>query len=227
MRDDADAAMARADQSRAGVRQAEATLADRKITAPFSGIVGRRLLDPGGLASPGQPILTIVEPSHTWIAAEVDEQDMAPVRQGQTVAVTVPAFAGRELEGTVERVGGEAVPQTEIRTGARIVRVRVSVSRRDQDLLRPGMEVHVAGRTKLSGGSVLAPADAVVADSHGSFAWVIEGGRAKRRTVRSGLLTGAGIEILSGLRSGDEVVVGGKDSLSEGAAVTGRARSGG
>jgi membrane fusion protein (multidrug efflux system) len=226
MTEDVTAARAQTDQSRAGVRQAAAILADRRITAPFAGIVGRRLLDPGALASPGQPILTIVEPSRTWIAAEVDEQDVAPVRQGQAVAITVPAFAGRELEGTVERVGGEAVPQTEIRTGARIVRVRVKVAKRDSSLLRPGMEVHVSGKTKLTGGSILAPPDAIVADARGSFAWVVEGGRARRKAVRSGLLTGAGMEIVNGLRAGDEVVVGGKDELTEGSAVIGKARGG-
>src|SRR5207302_630769 len=94
LRQDAAAARARAEQSAASARQAGATLADRKVTAPFAGIVGRRLADPGALASPGQPILTIVEPKRTWIAAEVDEQDVAPVRQGQPVTITVPAFAG-------------------------------------------------------------------------------------------------------------------------------------
>ena len=225
LRHDADAALARVDQSKANSRQAFVGLAERQLTAPFAGIVGRRLADPGALASPGQPILTIVETAITWIAAEVDEQDVAPVRQNQRVTITVPSFAGRELEGSVERVGGEAVPQTEVRTGARIVRVRVMVAPKDRALLRPGMEVHVSGRTELAPKSALAPPDAIVADSHGSFAWVVEKGRARRRTVRAGLLTGAGIEVVSGLLPGDRVVVGGKEDLRDGMPVEGKDRS--
>ena len=224
LRHDAGAARARTEQSAAAARMARATLADRRVTAPFGGIVGRRLADPGALASPGQPILTIVELGRIWIAAEVDEQDVAPVRLGQTVVISAPAYAGRELEGSVERVGGEAVPQTEVRTGARIVRVRVRIARKDRELLRPGMEVHVSGSTKLAQKAVMAPPNAIVTDAHGSFAWVVDAGRARRRTVRSGLLTGAGIQVVSGLRPGDQVVVSGKDDLTEGMSVAGKDR---
>ena len=149
---------------------------------------------------------------------------MRPCGRASALPYLRPELAGRDLEGTVKRVGGEAVPQTEVRTGARIVRVRVVVGRKDRALLRPGMEVQVAGSTELAAKSVLASPDAIVADSSGSYAWVVEQGRARRRPVRAGLLTGAGIEIVSGLRPGEETIVGGKDDLTEGMRVAGKDR---
>ena len=201
---DSAAASARVSQSAAVARQASAQLGDRRIIASFGGIVGRRLSNPGDLAAPGQPILTIVEPARTWIAAEVDEQDIGAVRTGQKVVITVPAFANRDFEGAVER------------TGARVVRVRISVAKQDRILMKPGMEVHISGKTTVSRRSLLVPPDAVNSDSGGSFAWIVDSGRCHRRVVRAGLLTGAGVEVSAGLKAGDHVIISSKDDLVDG-----------
>lgn len=221
-RDEARAAESRAAQSRSAARQAIAALSDRRIVAPFAGIVGRRFADPGDMANPSAPLFSIVEDRRTWVMAEVDEQDLAPVRVGQEVTVTAPAYAAREFRCRIERIGGEAVPQTEVRTGARIVRVRVSLDglpSAERAMLKPGMEVHVSGKTIVVVDALIAPSDAVAAADGDSVVWVIEGDRARRKVVVVGYTGVRQTEIRSGLTAGQRVVLSGKENLRDGARV--------
>lgn len=217
-------------QSRSSVEQAAAGLSERAVFAPFDGVVGRRYVDPGDMANPSQPLFSIVESSSTWVSAEVDEQDLAPVHEGQAVVVTAPAFVGREFAGKVVRIGGEAVPQTEVRTGARIVRVRVSLDPNPPEtraLLKPGMEVHASAKATLAPKAILVPSDALLVDAAGSYVWVVDGGKIGRRRVKAGYVNGPETEIVSGLRAGARVVVGGKEGLKEGQAVRAKAPASG
>jgi HlyD family secretion protein len=219
-RSDLRAAETRVRQGRAMAEQAGAQLRERRVVAPFAGLVGRRYVDPGDMAAPGAPIFSIVELSRKWVAAEVDEQDLAPVRVGRRVAIAAPAYAGREFVGIVERIGGEAVPQTEIRTGARIVRVRISLEAlppAERGMLKPGMEVHVSGKTTVAEGVILAPSDAVAPSGADSVVWVLERDTVRSRKVTTGYAGARATEIRSGLRAGELVVVSGKENLKEGA----------
>jgi RND family efflux transporter MFP subunit len=216
------AAEARAGQSKAALSQARAVLSERILTAPFAGVVGRRFVDPGDLASPAQSLFTIVEAERNWVSAEVDEQDLLPVRQGQRVEISAPGYAGRVFSAVVQRIGAESVPQTEIRTGARIVRVRIrldSLPREERRLLKPGMQVHVEGRAALAQQATLIPNDAVQTDSEGSYVFVVEGDTAKKRRVRTGYVASRDTEIVSGLRQGERVVLVGKEGLEDGQRV--------
>lgn len=235
LRHQAQAASLRVRQRRASAEQAQAGLRERTIVAPFAGVIGRRYVDPGDMASPSTPLFSVVEAERAWIEAEVDEQDLAPVREGQPVVITVPAYAGREFAGRVVRVGAEAIPQTEVRTGARIVRVRVSLDDTvpsprtgggagspppaERRLLKPGMEVHVSGKTTLAEQATLAPSDGLLVDTQGSYAFVVEGERVHRRRVRVGYISGPVTEILEGLQAGMRVAVSGKEGLRDGARV--------
>jgi multidrug efflux pump subunit AcrA (membrane-fusion protein) len=138
------------------------------------------------------------------------------------VLIAAPAFVGVDFKGRVARIGGEAVPQTEIRTGARIVRVRVSLEPTPtarQALLKPGMEVHVSGRATLADEAILVPSDALLNDAEGSYVWAVKDGQVRRRRVRPGYPNGPETQIVSGLRAGERVVVGGKEGLRDGLRV--------
>jgi HlyD family secretion protein len=226
LRHEAAAARARVGQSQAVARQAGASLMERAVVAPFAGLVGRRYVDPGDMASPSQPLFSIVETETVWVVAEVDEQDLAPVREGQEAIITAPAYVGREFRGKVTRIGGEAVPQTEIRTGARIVRVRISLAPTppsERKLLKPGMEVHASGRATLLASAILLPSDALLTDDRGNYVWVMENGQVRQRRVRAGYVNGRETEIVSGLQAGETVVLNGKEGLRDGARAQPRA----
>lgn len=222
LREDARAAEARITQNAAVADQAVVNLSERAVCSPFDGVVGRRFVDPGDMASPTQALFSVVESRETWVSAEVDEQDLAPVFEGQAIVVTAPAYVGREFAGKVVRIGGEAVPQTEVRTGARIVRVRVSLSPTppaERMLLKPGMEVHAAGKATLVQKTILVPSDSILTDGEGGYVWTVENGRAHRQRVRAGYVNGPETEVVTGLKGGDKVIVSDKENLAEGTAV--------
>ncbi len=217
LRQDAEAALAGAQQGVAGLDQAQAAMGERLVRSPFAGVVSRRYVDPGDMASPQAPLFTVVDQGRIWVSAEVDEQDLAPIRVGRAVEVSASAYPGHPLPGHIARIGGAAVPQTEVRTGARIVRVRVELEgSAGRSLLKPGMEVHVAGRAVLASDCVLVASDAVTDDENGSFVWVAEQGVVRKRSVKAGRMSGRETEVRSGLRAGEKVVVSGKEALTEG-----------
>lgn len=222
LRQDRDAARARVVQGRAGVAQSQAVRADRRVVAPFDGIVGRRYADPGDMASPQTPLFSIVDPDHIWVMAEVDEQDLAPVRMGGYVSVETPTYAGREFAGRIERIGQEAIPQTEVRTGARIVRVRISfddLRAEERSMLKPGMEVHVTGSSVVRRRALLIPGDGVLTDHGRTYVWLVSGGRAHKRIVETGQESAERTEIVRGLKPGDAIILSGKDGMTDGRPV--------
>lgn len=74
------------------------------ITAPCDGYLGRRNIETGQLVSPGQTITTIIPDGRKWVVANFRETEMTDLRQGQPVNITVDAFPGMELSGTVTSV---------------------------------------------------------------------------------------------------------------------------
>ncbi len=222
LRQEARAAGARVSQAAAAARQSRVGLTDRVVLAPFAGSIGRRLAHPGDIASPSTPLFTLVESAHAWVSAEVDAQDLAPVEVGGRVDLSVPAYPGRAFPARVENVGAEATPQTEVRTSARIVRVRITLDglpARDRTLLKPGMEVHVAGKAVLSPRALLVPNDAIQADSSGSFVFLVDPDRIARRPVQTGFAGATETQVVQGLKGGEKVVVSGKEGLKPGLPV--------
>ncbi len=221
-RADVNSATARSRQASALARQALTQLAERLVRAPFDGTVGRRYVDPGDMATPQTPLFSIVDSQKTWIVAEVDEQDLAPVAVDQRVTITAPAYAGREFQGRVTQIGGEAVPQTEVRTGARIVRVRIHLVPRtsvEKRMLKPGMEVHVRGRATIHPRAILIPSDAIVSSGSRQAVWVVHRNHVEKRTIVTGFAAPERTEVLSGVNPGELVVVSGKEGLSQHRAV--------
>lgn len=219
----AQAARTRIIQATASTQEARALLSDKVVYAPFNGTIGRRLADPGDLATPGQSLFTVVESDRSWIEAEVDEQDLAAVRLGQQVSISVPSLPGQTFSGLIERIGTQALPQLEqTRTSARIVRVRVSLAPAPQEalrLLKPGTEVDVTGSTTLLSTALLIPSEAVRTDSKGPYVFVLAGDTVRRRGIRTGHAFADITQVLSGLQPGERVIISAPDDLADGARV--------
>jgi HlyD family secretion protein len=145
-----EAARAQVTQAEAALAEAQARLADTRIESPTDGIVLRKNLEPGATATPGTPVLTLVDPQTLWVRAYVSEVDLGRVRLGQAARVTVDAFPGRAFEARVTEIAPEAefTPrnvQTQKERVNLVFRVKITVANSD-GRLKPGM-----------------PADAVIA----------------------------------------------------------------
>lgn len=100
-KENADAAILRAE---AAVDMARLNLSYTVITAPADGYLGRRTIEQGQLVSPGQTITTLIPDGKKWVVANFKETQMARIRPGQKVEITVDAMPGKRFAGTVTAI---------------------------------------------------------------------------------------------------------------------------
>jgi RND family efflux transporter MFP subunit len=211
-------ARAQVAQVEAGVSRARAALTYTVITAPFDGVVSRMPLEVGQLASPAGPAITLIDPNEMWVSADIADEDASKVRVGLDVVVTAPSLPGRRLAGRIAELAPQAemTPDAAVRT--RIVRIKVSLGE-GLEALRPGLEVDVEGEAVVVSSAIVVPSDAIVLRESRTIVFVVEGGVARERDVRTGYVTYARTEAIAGLRDGEIVVTRGKERLVDGRRV--------
>jgi HlyD family secretion protein len=204
-------------QAEAAVAAAASVAAEAEMQAPISGRVARRYVDAGDLAGPQSPAFLITDTGRLWVTAEVDEEDLALVYEGQRVEVTAESLA-EPVGGTVVQVGPAAFSRGLQQVRAKVVRCRIRLDGED-DLLRPGMEVDVHGSRTLAQDALVIPLEAIVESSEGQSVFVVRGGAVARQQITIGRRTYREVEVTSGLSEGDEVVVSGTGDLRDGKRV--------
>jgi membrane fusion protein (multidrug efflux system) len=149
---------------------------------------------------------------------EVPERHAIRLRPGQTVAFTVAADPARTFNAVVDFI--DPVVQTANRTI--MVKARAPNANR---VLRPGMfiEARLATATRMN--AIVVPEDAVQPLRTANVVWVIDGGKASRRVVQLGARSQGVVEVLSGVKAGDLVVVGGLERMAEGMPVGAHTRA--
>jgi membrane fusion protein, multidrug efflux system len=200
----------RIDQARAELRTAELALDDTRLTAPASGVVVDRRVEPGDLAVPGQTLLVLDDPRVYRFEAEVGESAVGRVRLRQTVPIVLDALA-RTLEGRVAEIVPAADPTS------RTVTVKVDLPADPE--LRSGL----FGRARFPSGerqALLVPSAALVERGQLTGLYVVDAQDiARLRLVTPGARQGDRVEILSGLKAGERVVVEGVERVSDGIRV--------
>lgn len=138
-----DAARAQVAEAEAALAQARARLADTRLEAPLDAVVLRKNLEPGATATPGTPVLTLVDLQSLWLRAYIPEVELGRVRLGQRARMTVDTFPGVPFEGRVSEIAAEAefTPrnvQTQKERVNLVFRVKIAVANPD-GRLKPGM----------------------------------------------------------------------------------------
>jgi len=202
----------------AAVRQQEAslTLAERRledyhITAPFSGVVGSRLVDAGNFVKSGTELVVLVKTDPIEIDFRVPDRHAGDLGIGMSINVT-PTSGGATLEGTITFINPRVSQST------RMLQLRASVPN-PGDGLRDGQFVEVSILAGVREDQVVIPEQAVLFTTGKTFVFVIEDDHAVRREVSLGERRPPSVEVLSGIEANVTVVVGGQHRLSDGAAV--------
>lgn len=199
-------------QASAALNMARANLNNTYVTAPFSGVVTNRKANPGELASPQVPVISLADVSRVVVRSNVSEELVNCFREGQKVRVRVPAAGGAVFEGTVTNVSLAA------EGSSKAYPVKIQIDNRDL-LLKPGMYAEVLIDIVPEKGA-LVPQKAVHAGKGGeNYVFVVRDGVARKVAVSVGKNLGGYAEIISGLESGCEVVVESSGELRDGASV--------
>jgi RND family efflux transporter MFP subunit len=211
-----DAAKAQLEQAQAALNLARHYLDVSIMKAPWSGVVASKNAQVGdvinpmmGGFSPASGIVTLMDFSRVKIVLDVSPRDIGQVRKGQAAAVTVAGAPGREFTGTVSLVGQTADAY------AKKFRVEVVCDNPDQ-ALRPGTFGDVVLDVGSREAALVVPQKAIVDDK---YVFLAEGGTARRKEVRLGLQNADVVEILSGLKEGDVVIVEGNYGLENGSRI--------
>ena len=189
--------MARAsvEAAKAAVHEAEVNLSHTRIDSPISGRVVDRLADPGDMAIPGRPLMSVYDPSDLRLEVSVGENLRPQVQLNNAVRVSIESL-GTELVGRII----EIVPASD--ASSRSFLTRVSLSKTES--IYPGMY----GRVWLPVGSkevLLIPPDAVQHVGQLEIVTVVENGVARTRAVKIGGTYPEGLEVVSGLSPGELV----------------------
>jgi RND family efflux transporter MFP subunit len=206
---EASAAAAKAQMGALGVR-----LGETRIEAPLDGVVSLRRLDPGTLVGPGGAgaIMTIVKADVLRVFIAVNEHDAAGVSVGQEARVELDALPGKSFRGKVVRMAPSFEPTT------RTLEAEVHLPN-DAGELRPGMYGRGAIVLATHADAAVVPASAVIVSNGQAYLFFVAGEKAERRKVQIGVDGGDWLEILSGVKAGDEIVVAGADGLSDGTTI--------
>lgn len=199
-------------EAEAAVERAQRVVDDHVIIAPFDGRVGRRLVSPGALVEPGDPITDLRSVDPMELVFSAPEVYLAAMRVGARVQATSPAYPGRVFEGELKVTGSTVDAAT------RTVEVYAMVSNAD-GALRPGMFLSVELVVGQKEDAVLIPESAVVREGARSDVFVIRDGRAHRTRVELGERTPGVVEVIDGVRAGDRVVTQGLQRVRDGVKV--------
>ncbi|MFZ1528284.1 MAG: efflux RND transporter periplasmic adaptor subunit [Ferruginibacter sp.] len=188
------------------------------ITAPISGVVTQSFVKQGDMANPGMPLLTIEAPSELQASVMVSEYDIASIKKGMPVEVSLKS-TGKITAGIVSEISMSAS-----NTGGQYL-VKVNLTKLEKELL-PGMFVNVqfpVTRTQnrqVAGSSIRVPKTALVQNGQLTGIYTISNNNtAVLRWVRTGNSYGNEVEILSGLGANESYILSAEGKLYNGVRV--------
>lgn len=216
----------------AQVQQAEAVLASAKsqftdatITAPISGIIGKRFYEVGDMAAPQLPVVTIVQMDRVKITFEVSDRDYGQLRIGQPATISVRSFPDKTFDGKISKISPVLDPITRLAT------VEVLIDNKNGEL-KPGMFGEVTVITGVLKDMLSVPRYATIEttvlervegkDRVGKkyAVYVIENGKAVRRELDVNYVNHQRIAVNSGISEGELLVVEGQNNLRDSMAVS-------
>ena len=192
--------------AQAGYREAKTMLGYTTITAPFDGVVTRKNVSNGDLATPGTVLLQIENNRKLQVATAVPESLVLHIRTGDTLLVKIPS-AAVVAQGTVAEIAPAIDPNS--RTAPVIIDLPPDPNLRTGQFARvllPGKE----------GKALLIPTPAIAPSGQMDRVFVVEANKASLRLVRTGMTLNGQTEILSGLNPGETVVTTNNQRLVNG-----------
>ena len=206
-----DAALAQLETAQAQLMGAEILYDYTEVKAPFDGIVVDRLVKLAETVTPNQALFRFSEFDPLLCKIQVPEKELSRLRKGQTAYLIVQAWPGERFEARVLRIS----PVVDATTGT----IRVTLQVRARGKLNPGMFASVFLVTDTHNDAVVMPKRALSIESLSDTVFVAEGGQAVRRDIELGYEETDIVEVVSGLRAGERVIVVGQDGLTDGTPV--------
>src|SRR5438876_3544454 len=215
-----DNAKGKYDIARAELERIDTLLGYAKITAPFSGVVTKRFVDPGafipaatsGSSADTAAILTLADFDTVRVQVALPEQEAPFIKEGLAVSVTIPELPGRKFDATITRYAHA------IDSATRTMLIESEISNSSGELV-PGMYALVNVEVERHENALLIPADALLTEKTKTSVFVLDQNKAKKVPVKIGFNDGMSVEILDGMKPDKSVILIGKLTLNDGQPV--------
>ncbi len=209
---DVERAEAQMRSTQAGLDLLQLRLDRTTVRSPFAGVLGKRLASLGDYVNSSTRLITLQTVNPQRAVFQVPERYADELKVGQTVAFRVAALGDRDFTGTVDFV------DPVVSLPGRTITVKAQVPNPKRELAA-GMFIEARLQTDLRPEAVVIPEDAVSPMQGQMWVWVINAGKAERRTVTLGVRNPGIVEVRDGIQVGDQVVVGGAERLTPGVEV--------
>lgn len=195
------------------VQQARRRVADANIKSPISGIINKRIVEPGAFVSMGTPLFNIVDVSSLKLKVNVNEQQVVNIKTGDQVKITSTIFPDEEFSGTLTFIAPKADESLNYL-------VEIEVNNIPPNTLRAGMYATATFKTPRQAPQILIPRTAFAGGVSSNEIFILEGdSTARMRKVVSGRILGDQVEIVSGVADGETIIISGQINLIDGTLV--------
>jgi RND family efflux transporter MFP subunit len=216
-----DDARGRLKVAKANLERTETLLNYSKITAPFSGRITRRMVDPGafvpaatsGSAAQNAALLTLTDFNRVRLQVAVPEAEASLVAVGEPVKFTVEGLPGKPFEGKVTRFAYA------LDDASKTMLAEIELPNPTLEL-RPGMYATVKIGLERRDDALLLPAEALLTEKAGTSVFILDGNKARKTRVQVGFNDGANVELVKGVSPEAHVILFGKQTLNDGQSVT-------
>ncbi len=202
-------------QATSNLDLARYNLKESIMRAPFSGYITSKNMDEGDNISPmtpGQSVVTLMEISRLKIAGTVSHRNFPAIREGMPVIIRVDTYPDSTFHGEVFTVS----PAADVMTRS----FHIQASAENPFLImHPGMFARLWIVSEKKEGVLSIPMDALIMDEEKSTVFMVEGDRARKKIIKTGIRENTTVEVVEGLSPGDEVIVTGKSNLIDGTRI--------
>lgn len=194
--------------------QAEEALEDARkgISADFNGVVTQISVVEGQAAPEGTQLLVLESTDSVMVSVGINKYDLAQIAEGQRAVITIN---GNEYEGYVKKIN--RMGQLDA-SGNATVTAQIHIDQPDDNIYL-GIEAKVKIESATEENALLVPIQCVNYDTKGAFCYVVEEGVIVRRDVTAGISSDTHVQVISGLKAGEQVITDVTTDLNEGMGV--------
>jgi RND family efflux transporter MFP subunit len=194
-------------QAEVNVKISRMELEKTRITAPFAGIITQIKVAPGETIEAGRELFTLVDVSQLKIEARVLETEVGRIKEGREADIRFSAYPGRLFKGRVAAISPL------VSAADRTCSVFISLDNPAEEI-KPGMHAEVEIVSEIFEKRLLVPQEAVLQRGGRPLVFVVENGLAKWRYIQIGPENEQFVEVLDGVKEGEQVIVEGHLTLA-------------
>jgi RND family efflux transporter MFP subunit len=188
-------------------KQIQKQLRSTSITAPFSGVITKKMVDLGSVIGPGAPLVEITDISSLKLTISVPERDILKFKPGQPVEVKADVYGEKLFTGKVTYIAVQADKSHNFK-------VQVTVPNAGNALMA-GMYGTASLKNSQSVTSMSIPRKALVGSTKDPKVYVVKNGKAKLTSFNAGTSDGEFVEVISGIQPGDQIVTKGQVNIQD------------